>query len=181
MKIFRRYIDRRDGTTAIEFSLLAVPFMLTCISLIELSLYFASASMLESAAQSSARLIKTGQLQQTTGDPLTEFLDEVCNQAGFLMDCSKFQYQVIKMNDFNSDTTPTLDSDGNMTPPDQFEVNSMTAGCVGLVRITYPFQFITPFFSSVWGEYGGTRIIMSTVAFQVEPYDFNVTDPTCSV
>ncbi|MCB9990815.1 MAG: pilus assembly protein [Rhodospirillales bacterium] len=177
-----RWYKNRNGATAIEFSLLAVPFMFTCIALIELSLYFATGSLLESAVQDAARLIKTGQLQQSAGDPEQEFLDAICDRTGMLVDCSQVQYQVAKLDDFNDSADPGLDEDGNMTPPDLFELNQIMAGCVALVRIVYPYQFLTPLYGRLWSNYpNSTRLLMSTVAFQTEPFNFNVVDPTCSL
>lgn len=177
----KRYLAEREGTTAIEFGLLALPFMLTCISIIELALFFATASMLESAVQDTTRLIKTGQLQQDGGNPLDTFLATTCDKAGFLMNCDDFQYQVQKLDSFSDDLTPTMDEDGNITPPNQFEINQMTAGCVGLVRVIYPYTFITPFFSSIWGEYGNKRLLISTTVFQIEPYNLDASGTGCSV
>lgn len=181
MGLCQQYIAERKGTTAVEFGLLAVPFMLTCIGIIELALFFATTSMLESTVQDTARLIKTGQLQQTNGDPLAMFLDELCDKAGFLMDCNLFQYQVQKLDSFNDNVTPTVDTDGNITPASQFQVNQITAGCIALVRVIYPYTFITPFFASIWGEYGNARLVISTTVFQVEPYNLDLADASCSV
>lgn len=180
--MFLRWLHERKGATAIEFSLLAVPFMFSCIALIELSLFFASGSLLESAVQDAARLIKTGQLQQSGGDPEQEFLDAICDRTGMLLDCDSLQYHVVKLDDFNDSSDPGMDSDGNMSPPELFQLNQITAGCVGLVRIVYPYQFLTPLFGRMWSNYpNNTRLHVSTVVFQTEPYDFEVTDPTCSV
>lgn len=179
-RTIRRWQGAGDGTTAVEFSLLAIPFVLTAIGIIELSLYFASGVLLEGAVQDTARLIRTGQLQQTAGDPLEEFMEKLCEKAGFLMDCDDFQYQVEKLDDFNDDIEPDIDDEGKIT--ETFELDQITAGCVGLVRITYPYQFMTPVFAELWGNYaGGKRLLMSTIVFQTEPYNFVVSDPTCNV
>ncbi len=181
MKMFNRWVKKDDGTTAIEFSLLALPFMLSSIALIELALFFVSGSLLEGAVADASRTIRTGQLQ-ANADPLTVFLDELCDHAGVFLDCDNFQYQVQKLDDFDDDLTPQIDADGNITPPDLFELDQITAGCMAMVRITYRFQFITPFFGDMWSNYSGNRRLqMATVVFQAEPYDFDVTDPTCSV
>ena len=177
---FRKFGKKDDGSTAIEFALLAVPFMVTAVGLIELSVYFISASLMEWAVQDAGRLIRTGQLQQTDGDPLEEFLDAVCDRAGYTMDCNNFQYQVRKMDEF-ADSDPALDEDGNMVPPTQFGVDDITAGCIGLVRVSYPFEFMTPVFGEAWGDYGNSRLIMSTIVFRTEPYQLGTPGANCKV
>lgn len=182
--MFRFYKTREDGTTAIEFSLLVMPFLLTIFCIIELAVYFAYNMILQGAVQDASRLIRTGQLQQMSeaDDALAAFLDAVCDGA-FLMDCDAFEYQVEQLDDFDdADIAPSIDDDGVMDPPSQFNIGDVTAGCVALVRVTYPYQFITPFFADVWSDYpNNVKLLVSTVVFQVEPYDFEVDDPNCSV
>lgn len=181
IKESKNFKNDTQGTTAVEFALLAMPFMLSVIAIIEMSMFFASGMLLESAVQDAARVIKTGQVQQSSGDQLQDFLDAVCDRAGVLMNCDNIQYQLKKLNDFNDDLTPNVDDEANLQPPDLFQINQVTSGCVAMVRISYPYRFFTPFFGTIWGNYGGNkRLLMSTVVLQVEPYDVNVTDPTCS-
>lgn len=181
-KILNRWKKKEDGTTAIEFALLAFPFMLTTICILELSIYFATGVLLEGAVQDSARLVRTGQLQQSTGDPLQEFLDELCDRAWPLMNCDNFEYQLDRLDSFAAASAPVVDTDGRMQPPDQFDIAEVTAGCIALVRVTYPYQFLTPFFGTAWSNYpGNTRLLMSTIVFRVEPFDLVVTDPSCTV
>ncbi len=176
----KKLARREDGSTAIEFALLAVPFMVTAVGLIELALFFTSASLMEWAVQDAGRLIRTGQLQQTAGDPLEEFLDAVCDRAGYTMDCDNIQYQVQKLDEF-SDNDPAMDEDGNMVPPAQFDVAQITAGCIGLVRVSYPFPFMTPLFGEAWGNYGTSRLIMSTIVFRTEPYTLGAVAANCKI
>ena len=182
LELFKIWKINEDGSTAMEFSLLAVPFMFTVISLIELALFFTTSMILENAVQDSSRLIKTGSLQQSGGTPLDEFLEEVCNEGGIFLDCDAIQYQVDQLTSFEDDIEPVVNEDGDMDPSDLFNISDVTAGCIALVRLSYPFTFITPVYSNLWSNYNdGVRVIMSTVVFQVEPYDFEVTDPNCSV
>lgn len=175
------WLFRRDGTTAIEFSLLALPFMLTIVAIIELSLFFVSDSLLQGAVADAARTIRTGQLQ-SDADPLTAFKNKLCAHAAIFLDCDSIQYQVRKLDTFDDDLTPEVDEDGNMVPPDTFEVDQIQAGCVAMVRVTYRYQFVTPFFAQIFGNYSGNRRLqMATLVFQAEPYDFDVSDPTCSI
>ncbi len=65
IKFFGKWGKNRDGATAIEFAFLAMPYLLLSLGIIELSLMFASESLLEGATSRAARTVKTGQLQQS--------------------------------------------------------------------------------------------------------------------
>ena len=90
---------RKDssGATAIEFALLAGPFLLIVLGLIEIGVqYFASTSF-ESAVQRSARLIRTGQAQ-TASMTLDTLRQTVCDDIYNLFDCmhhTAFQVSIL--------------------------------------------------------------------------------------
>jgi Flp pilus assembly protein TadG len=82
LKQFRKWRGRESGTTAIEFSLLLMPYLMLSLGIIELSVMFTAASVLEGATGSAARLIRTGQLQQGGSvNPESEFRDAMCEFA----------------------------------------------------------------------------------------------------
>jgi Flp pilus assembly protein TadG len=168
---------RRDerGAVVIEFAMLAFPFMLIIVAILELSLYFAAASVIQGGVIEAARLIRTGQLQAEADLAAAQqiFRDEVCEQAGAITDCNNFQFDVRKLTSFEADTSAEFDEDGNMTA--NFESDQLTAGCVALIRVVYPYQFFTPFFGGIWAdEFGNSsRRIITTVVLRTEPYDFN--------
>ena len=180
---FKKYSTEDDATTAIEFSLLAWPFVMTVLAIIELGVFFATGLLLEGAVTTAARDVKTGQLQQMdSGDALTQFQQTLCQQADILINCENLQFQVAKLDSFNDDLQPEVDEEGNIDPPDQFEIDQITAGCVALVRVVNRYRFLTPLFADVFGNLdGNVRLQISTIVFQTEPYDFESDDPTCSV
>ena len=68
MKRFGQWFSGTEGTTAIEFALLAVPFFTLIMGIIEMSIMFATASIFEGATGTAARMIRTGQIQQSSDD-----------------------------------------------------------------------------------------------------------------
>ena len=65
----RSLIKNQKGATAIEFAFVALPFFMLMIGILELGMYYASATVMEGATVQAARIIRTGQAQES-GDPL---------------------------------------------------------------------------------------------------------------
>lgn len=172
ISMFMRWVRREEGTTAIEFSLLAIPFVFLVVGIIELSIMYASASMLEGATGSAARLIRTGQIQQAVaGDPQQIFRDALCDYALVLINCNDVQIEVQVMPSYGdfANFAPVYDGDGNLVPA------GFDAGGVNdrmLIRTAYRYTMATPFIGALLAGPGGSRLFMSTIVLQTEPYEF---------
>ena len=173
-RVFWRYFRRKDGATAVEFSLVAAPFVFMLIGLVEMTLMFASQSLLQGSTMTAARMIRTGELQQMqAGNPEEEFRQTLCAFAGPLIPCNEIEFQVISVQSFEeADNLPPaqFDADGNLqnTVFDPGDVNDVV-----LIRVAYRYPITTPLFQPVLTNNGdGNRIMMSTVVLQTEPYEF---------
>lgn len=167
---------REDGVVAVEFALLALPFLMLLLGVLELSFYYASATVLEGAAQQAARQIRTGQVQ-TSGNPETTFRNLLCDRASVLMkgNCANIQYEVININNNTfagaDNYTPTFDANGNLVPTG---FNTGGSSAVVLIRAVYKYKFLMPFISTmVTGSAGKDwATLVSTVVLKAEPYQF---------
>lgn len=167
----RKWRRDENGTTAIEFSLLIVPYLMLTLGIIELSVMYASASLLEGATGSAARLIRTGQLQQSGGDPETVFRDALCDYATVLIRCADMQIEVTPLSSFEDvgDMQAQFDEDGNLI------TSGVDAGGSDdrvLIRVAYRYQMMTPFVGRLLAGPNNERLFMSTVVLQTEPYEF---------
>ena len=63
----RRFARADRGATAVEFAMIALPFLALIFSVFELGMIFIGSSAVEAATVSAARQIRTGQLQTTGG------------------------------------------------------------------------------------------------------------------
>lgn len=169
------FMCNREGTTAIEFSLMAIPYLMLTLGIIELSIMYASASLLEGATNSAARMIRTGQVQQGTEDPETAFRAELCNYATVLIDCNNVQLEVVQMDSFtNYDSYgPTYDEDGNLVSQG-FDAGGSDDQV--LVRTAYRYEMMTPFVGQLLAGSSGERLFVSTIVLQTEPYEFEGDD-----
>jgi Flp pilus assembly protein TadG len=168
---FRQWLFHQEGSTAVEFALISLPFIYLLIGIIEMSLMFGSMSVIQGAANDASRLVRTGQVQQSTSDPEELFRTRLCEKASMLLDCEKLQYEVIELDSFASfdSFAAQYDEDGNLisrgfTPGG---VNS-----VNLVRVSYRYQLLTPLIGQLLSDGpNNTRLLLATIVLQTEPYD----------
>lgn len=171
-KFFFGWVRRKEGTTAIEFSLLFIPYLMLTLGIIELSIMYASASLLEGATSSAARLIRTGQIQQAEGiDPEDMFRDAICNYATVLIHCDEVVIEVRKMDSFSdySSMTPQFDEDGNLVSQG---FNAGGAADRVLIRVAYRYRMMTPLVGPLLSGPDGSMLFMSTIVLETEPYEF---------
>ncbi|MBI1326828.1 MAG: pilus assembly protein [Alphaproteobacteria bacterium] len=174
MGFWKAYFREKKAATAVEFSLVALPLIYLLIGILEISLFFATSSVIHGASSQAARLIKTGQLQQGGGDAEQIFSDALCANADFMVRCGDIRFEVVPLSDgFSSfaDMPAEYDSDGNFTPR-PFDAGGVND--VIMVRSVYPYHFVTPLLSVfMTGARNSVKTIMATVIFQTEPYDFS--------
>lgn len=171
LSFLNRWLNQTSGSTAIEFAMISFPFIFLMMAIIELGLMFGSQSVLLGATNDAARLIRTGQVQQTTGDPELMFRDLLCDKSDALINCSKLQYEVIEMDQFSSfsDFEAQYDQDGNLISRGFLPggVNS-----VNLIRVIYRYKLSTPLIGTYLSDGAdNTKLLIATVVLQTEPYD----------
>ncbi len=170
-KFFSKLRKNREGTTAIEFSLLAMPYLLLILSILEMSLMFTAESILEGSTTNAARQIKTGQLQQlNAGNAGDIFKEELCSML-VIVECDRVVIEVIPLASFEDAAAmqPNFDEEGNMIPAG-FDAGGSSDRV--LIRVAYIYRGLTPLVSQMlWGA-DSSRLMMSTLVLQTEPYDF---------
>lgn len=166
---------RRDekGVTAIEFAMVAPPFLMLLYGIIGVGLYFFTTFTLENAVEQAARLIRTGQAQ-SSGMTAAQFKQTVCDNSPGFVDCTnKLRVSVKNFNEWTQITNATLptclDNSGNLT-----NATSYTPGAQGevvLVWVCYEWDFsrYIPFLN-LSDMSNGSRLIQAATTFRTEPY-----------
>jgi Flp pilus assembly protein TadG len=168
----RRLIRQQDGAAAIEFGIVAAPFLALVFAIIETAVVFFAGQTLETAGTDSARLIMTGQAQ-TQGFDQAAFKNAVCAKIYGLFNCQAgLSIDVKTYSSFasiNNSQLP-LDANGNLQTQN-FGYQPGGPGDIVVLRLMYQW----PVYVSLLGlnlsdMSGGKRLLMSTVAFRNEPY-----------
>ncbi len=169
--VARRFIRHQDGTSTVEFAMLAAPFLAMMFAIIETAVVFFAGQALETAGADSARLIMTGQAQ-TQGFDQAKFKQAVCAKIYGLFNCSAGLYVDVK--NYSSfaaiNNGKPLDSSGNLQTG-TFGYAPGGPGDIVVVRLMYEW----PVYVSLLGlnladSAGSKRLLMSTIAFRNEPY-----------
>lgn len=174
MQLFRSWRRREEGVTAVEFSLVGVPFVLMIIGTVEMALMFTAQSLLQEATFTAARLIRTGQIQVIDpGQQQQAFREAVCDFAAMLIPCGEIQFQVQEIPSFgDAQDLPEaeFDEDGNLANQG-FDPGGVSD--IVMVRVVYNYPIVTPLMQPMLTNTGGlTRSMISTIVMQNEPYEF---------
>jgi Flp pilus assembly protein TadG len=176
-KIVRRFRKNDDGTTAIEFAILAAPFFVLLFGIIESSLIFFAGQMLESSVDEVGRKVRTGQLNNTM--TATQFRTEVCNSASILFDCAGIKIDLrvaAKFQDLGNPPIPNASTNAT-----NFSAYNFTAPCpeeIAMVTASYEWPIFTYFAAdNIYPQSRGSnsaafrKILLNAVAvFRTEPY-----------
>ena len=169
---FRRFAAARAGATAVEFALVATPFFLLMMGVIELSLAFLLSTSLENATTEAARKIRTGELQTKGGATAQTFRDDVCANLGWLAsDCpTKLSVDVRTFQTFASVNMPSPVSNGTFNPGAlMFQAGGPND--IVVVRTYYRWSFVTPLIGQAMQQMkDGSMLVVSTATFRNEPY-----------
>jgi Flp pilus assembly protein TadG len=167
----RRFVCAQDGAAAVEFSLVAAPFLALMFAIMETALVFFAGQTLETAVADSARLIMTGQAQSQSFTA-AQFKTQVCAKIGGLFDCAGgLQVDVKTYSSFGSvDNSPPLDANGNLKTS-SFGYSPGGPGDIVVVRLMYQWPVYASLLGFNLGDMAGNkRLIMATAAFRNEPY-----------
>ncbi len=174
---FGAFVRDRQGATAVEFALIATPFLALIAALIQTFLLFFAQSQLELAVRQSARQILTGQVQSldaslTQAQAQTAFHQTVCNNGSMLFNCAGLMVDVQVANNWSSANVgmPTLTYNAGGAVTNTWQFKPGTAGDIVVVRVMYLWPvFFGPIAFNMANQPNGTRLIMASAAFQNEP------------
>lgn len=99
--ISRRFRRNKDGSVAVEFGLLAIPFAIVVFAVLESCVSFAAQQVLANATDDIARQIRTGQPQFRN---ITEakLKTEICNRIGLLAGSKCADRLVVDLRSYNT-------------------------------------------------------------------------------
>ena len=174
--LLRRFRRDRNGSAAVEFSMIAIPFFMMMFAIIETTIVFFANQVLETATQDTARLIMTGQAQLASMNAAT-FKTNFCTKltAGnqsTLFNCDAVEIDVKSYPQFSN--IPTLTdpiTNGNYVSSTGYSPGH--AGDIVVVRTFYQWPLVVTGLGYNPGNLNGNkRLLVSTAAFKNEPGPF---------
>ncbi len=165
----RNFLRRRGGIALLEFAVIAIPFFMLIIGIIEVGLVTWAGYELENATVVAARLVRTNQAQ-SAGWTVTQLVAQLCQNVVILSNCtSKVQLNVQTFSTFAGVMLPSaLNSNG--TVRSSFTYAPGGPGAIVLVTSFYEWPLTTPLTSAALANLAdGNYLLQSTVAFRNEP------------
>jgi Flp pilus assembly protein TadG len=180
-RVVRRFARQQKGAAAVEFAIVAIPFLGLLFAILETALVFFAGQTLEATTTSSARLILTGQAQTTdfkTGAAATtpwsqdEFKTAVCSRLSSMFDCSKLYVSVDTVANFASADTSTPIKDEKLTiDTNALPYNTGNPGDIVVVNLYYEWPISVSLLNAhLTNLSGDKRLLLSTAVFRNEPY-----------
>jgi Flp pilus assembly protein TadG len=167
-----RFARGRGGSTAVEFAMIALPFLALIMGIIEISMIYLVSTTLENATADVARKVRTGELQTSgTTQNKTTFVTAICDELTWLSSCSTNLY--VDVNKFSSfsNITQTSPIKNGQVDPTQLNFVMGGPGDIVMVRAFYQWTLFTPVLDGMAATLnGGSTLIVSTAAFRNEPY-----------
>lgn len=165
-----RFRHARGGATAVEFALIAAPFLGTLIAILETAAFLFAQATLQNAATEAGRLFMTGQAQNG-GWSASTIQSQICPLISALFNCNNVIVVVQNYSNFASASTsaPQLYSSGQ--PITSFAYNPGTPGAVMVVQLVYKWPVVGgPLGFTLSNLPNSTAEMMGVSAFRVEPY-----------
>lgn len=156
----------QDGTVALEFAFIGLPFFALLFAILEISLVFMAEVNISHATADSARKVRTLQANINTVDL---FKADVCSQVIFIPNCtSKLQVEIKVYNDFASiNNDDPLDGSGNLR--NDFVFNQGMPGSVITVRTFLEWELFANLPNLGLGNLpNGNRLVQGFAAFRNE-------------
>jgi len=168
----------RKGATAVEFAVVAAPFLALLVAMFETALVFFAGRVLDEVTEEASRYILTGQAQHSNMTQ-AQFLNYICTGANTatlvsaLFNCNNIMVNVQNYGDFASANTsnPTLTFNANGTVSNTWNYSPGAPGSIVVVQVMYQWPIILgPLGFNLSNLSNGNRLLISTAVFKNEPY-----------
>ncbi len=166
------FLKDRDGVTAIEFGMLAIPFFMIVMAIMEFGLAFLVNRIIDNAVLESARMIRTGEANQSSFSA-ADFKSNICNNMpSVLCDLDKFVVDVTTASSFTglASIDSLFDSEGDLKS--SFNYSNGSANEIVIVRVIYRWPMFSSILQTDAGDSSGERLLSSTAIFRNEPWPF---------
>lgn len=177
--LLRRFRKSESGVAAIEFGIVAVPFLTVLLAIFETALMLWTSEVLEESLSQTSRRLLTGQaLTRYTSASASinaqAFRDDICAAASMpLIDCTKLYVDVKVYTSFANASAGTGSAvSANTLNTSGFTYQRPQPGQIVVARavLDYPL-FLTSWASGALANIGpGHRALIATSAFRAEPF-----------
>ena len=179
-----RFHDNQRGTTAIEYAMVAGPFLMFVFGIFALGLHYLATNSIERAVFTASRAIRTGQAQKSSMTA-NEFKAAVCAEAAPYIDCNMLQVHIQNKDTWNEITPTNCINNGSMASGGNGSdvIGDRAGGASKIVMVTACYEWITAKYIPYYmkdenGEWrttppleSGNMVLQAATVFRTEPYE----------
>ena len=165
------FLARRDGAAAVEFALVAIPFLAIVIAIMQTAIVFFAGQVLETATETAGRQLLTGAVQ-TANMTQSQYKNLVCASLPGLLSCNGIMVDVRATSSFSSAdmSYPALTfSGGAVTTPMQFQPGN--PGDIVTLKVMYLWPVVGgPLSLNAANQTNGQLLLVASAVFRNEQY-----------
>jgi Flp pilus assembly protein TadG len=188
----RRLLRSKDGATAIEFAMLAIPYFMIIFAIIETFVAFTAEQLVTNAVDVMGRQLRTGQITYNMGRATDKdqaaFRQLFCNEISIMISCSAAEIATPSKLYLDVETYSTFGAIPTKIPyatptdpysdinPSGFKYAPGGPSTINMLRAYYRWQItadiIRPYITTIHtaGKVPTDFLIVATAAFQNEKY-----------
>ena len=169
MRLLRSLSKDREGSAAIEFAILALPFFVVIFAIAEIAIMFFVDSGLDAALHKAVRQVRVGVAKSGNWD-VTKFKQVVCGELSFSFNCSsKLKVRATVVTDMSSITKASPIAGGNLNVTEDFNLGD--SGSYVLVQAFLPWNPTFKLYSISSAQLSdGSYVLGSAELIKNEPF-----------
>lgn len=138
MRLLRSLTKDRNGSAAIEFAILALPFFVVIFAIAEIAVMYFVDSGLDAALHKTVRQVRVGVAKSGSWDA-QKFKDVLCGELSFSFDCAtKLKVRATVITDMSSIVKASPISGGSLAVTEDFNLGD--SGSYVLVQAFLPWD-----------------------------------------
>ncbi|WP_245281443.1 TadE/TadG family type IV pilus assembly protein [Rhizobium sp. AAP43] len=191
-RILRRLARSQDGSAAIEFAILSVPYFIIIFAIVETFVAFTAEQLITNAVNNLGRQLRTGEitynLGRTTDMTATQFRQAFCDEVSIIIKCSAGEVSTPSKLYIDARTFTSFAAIPTTIPrkstaafadidPTSFKFTPGGPDTINMLRAYYRWQVITdlvrPYITNIRPDDGSMPsdfLIVATTTFKNENY-----------
>ena len=167
-----RLLVRHEGAaTALEFALVAPPFLFMILAIFELALVYLVSVTLDSATQQASRIIRTGEAQSGSYTS-AKFTKLVCDNMGWLASqCTSNLYVDSEVKTTFGSSNPNSPVQNGTWTSSNLKFDMGGSGDIIVIHTYYQWKLITPvLYGGLQNLPNGIKVVVAATTFRNEPF-----------
>jgi Flp pilus assembly protein TadG len=169
----KNFLRCEKGATAVEFALVATPFLALLIAMIQTMIVFFAERTLDEVVVEAGRIIQTGQAQASNLTQ-SQFATWICQNtiSPALFNCGNIMVNVQNYSAFAAASTsmPTLTFNAQGQVTNTWNYQTGNPGDIVVVQVMYQWPVVFgPLGFNLSNLANGNRLLMATAVFKAEP------------